>query len=159
MSTHAFIGVVENTGTLKYVYNHSDGYPSHLGKMLLEHYNTPELATALVNLGDISMVRERLAPDEGEEHSFKNPVREGPKGGVTTAYHRDRKDPLEICYLSVNTDDVSTDAKKKFWRELKDDNIEYGYLYDTLENQWYAVDTYQDCGFNLLNNTYISTHT
>lgn len=27
MSTHAFIGVVENTGTLKYVYNHSDGYP------------------------------------------------------------------------------------------------------------------------------------
>lgn len=159
MSTHAFIGVVENAGTLKYVYNHSDGYPSYLGKMLLKHYNTPELATALVNLGDISMVRERLAPDEGEEHSFKNPVREGPKGGVTTAYHRDRKDPLEICYLSVNTDDVSTDAKKKFWRELKDDNIEYGYLYDTLENQWYAVDTYQDCGFNLLNNTYISTHT
>lgn len=50
MSTHAFIGVVENTGTLKYVYNHSDGYPSYLGKMLLEHYNTPELATALVNL-------------------------------------------------------------------------------------------------------------
>lgn len=76
MSTHAFIGVVENTGTLKYVYNHSDGYPSYLGKMLLKHYNTPELATALVNLGDISMVRERLAPDEGEEHSFKNPVRE-----------------------------------------------------------------------------------
>ncbi len=33
MSTHAFIGVVENTGTLKYVYNHSDGYPSYLGKM------------------------------------------------------------------------------------------------------------------------------
>lgn len=83
MSTHAFIGVVENTGTLKYVYNHSDGYPSYLGKMLLEHYNTPELATALVNLGDISMVRERLAPDEGRNIRSK------------TLYERDLKAALQ----------------------------------------------------------------
>lgn len=159
MSTPSFIGVFCKEGIIKFVYCHSDGYPSYLGKMLLEHYNTTELATALVNLGDISMVRERLAPDEGEEHSFKNPVREEPKGGVTTAYHRDRKEPFEICCMSVDTDDVSADAKKKFWRELKDCSMVYGYLYDTLEKQWYAADTYQDCGLNLLNNTYISTHT
>lgn len=114
MSTPSFIGVFCKEGIIKFVYCHSDGYPSYLGKMLLEHYNTTELATALVNLGDISMVRERLAPDEGEEHSFKTPVREGPKGGVTTAYHRDRKEPFEICCMSVDTDDVSADAKKKF---------------------------------------------
>lgn len=32
MSTHAFIGVVENTGTLKYVYNHSDGVANVVNK-------------------------------------------------------------------------------------------------------------------------------
>lgn len=57
MSTHSYIGVIEEDGTLKYVYCHSDGYPSYLGRMLLTYYNTPELATGLVNLGDLSMVR------------------------------------------------------------------------------------------------------
>ena len=69
MSTHSYIGVIEEDGTLKYVYCHSDGYPSYLGRMLLTYYNTPELATGLVNLGDLSMVRsmvrERLVPDKG----------------------------------------------------------------------------------------------
>ena len=51
MSTHSYIGVIEEDGTLKYVYCHSDGYPSYLGRMLLTYYNTPELATGLVNLG------------------------------------------------------------------------------------------------------------
>ncbi len=70
MSTHSYIGVIEEDGTLKYVYCHSDGYPSYLGRMLLTYYNTPELATELVNLGDLSMVRsmvrERLVPDKGK---------------------------------------------------------------------------------------------
>ena len=94
MSTHSYIGVIEEDGTLKYVYCHSDGYPSYIGRMLLTYYNTPELATGLVNLGDLSMVRsmlrERLVPDKGKYHTFKKPVREGPKSGITTAYHRDR---------------------------------------------------------------------
>lgn len=100
MSTHSYIGVIEEDGTLKYVYCHSDGYPSYLGRMLLTYYNTPELATGLVNLGDLSMVRsmlrERLVPDKGKYHTFKKPVREGPKSGITTAYHRDRKERLHI---------------------------------------------------------------
>ena len=61
MSTQSFIGVLCKEGIIKFVYCHSDGYPSYLGKMLLEHYNTPELATALVDLGSLSMVRERLS--------------------------------------------------------------------------------------------------
>ena len=50
MSTPSFIGVLYKEGIIKFVYCHSDGYPSYLGKMLLEHYNTPKLATALVDL-------------------------------------------------------------------------------------------------------------
>ena len=48
MSTPSFIGILYEEGIIKFVYCHSDGYPSYLGKMLLEHYNTPELATALI---------------------------------------------------------------------------------------------------------------
>lgn len=70
MSTQSFIGVLCKEGIIKFVYCHSDGYPSYLGRMLLTHYNTPELATALVDLGSLSMVRERLAPDEGETHTL-----------------------------------------------------------------------------------------
>ena len=119
MSTHSYIGVIEEDGTLKYVYCHSDGYPSYLGRMLLTYYNTPELATGLVNLGDLSMVRsmvrKRLVPDKGEYHTFKKPVREGPKGGITTAYHRDRKErftstrPLLAGRISARM------LKKCFW--------------------------------------------
>lgn len=133
MSTQSFIGVLCKEGIIKFVYCHSDGYPSYLGKMLLEHYNTPELATALVNLGSLSMVRERLAPDEGETHTFDTPVRHGPKGGVTTAYHRDRGEDLEIDSIVVDTPVVLKNAETLFLNILKEENITYGYLYNVAD--------------------------
>ena len=36
MSTPSFIGILYEEGIIKFVYCHSDGYPSYLGKMLLE---------------------------------------------------------------------------------------------------------------------------
>lgn len=158
MSTHSYIGVTEVDGTLKYVYCHSDGYPSYLGRMLLTHYNAPELATGLVNLGDLSMVRERLAPDKGEHHTFKKPVREGPKGGITTAYHRDRKERLCINKVVIDGPDINTNAKKAFLDITKSDYIPYAYLYDIAEKHWFACDTCQDCGFAFLNENYLQTH-
>ena len=119
MSTHSYIGVIEEDGTLKYVYCHSDGYPSYLGRMLLTYYNTPELATGLVNLGDLSMVRsmvrKRLVPDKGEYHTFKKPVREGPKGGITTAYHRDRKERFHINKTVIGRGMSARMLKRCFW--------------------------------------------
>ena len=162
MSTHSYIGVIEEDGTLKYVYCHSDGYPSYLGRMLLTYYNTPELATGLVNLGDLSMVRsmvrKRLVPDKGEYHTFKKPVCEGPKGGITTAYHRDRKERFHINKTVIGRSDISTNAKKVFLDIAKSDYIPYAYLYDIAEKQWFACDTCQDCGFALLNENYLQTH-
>lgn len=128
MSTPSFIGVLCKEGIIKFVYCHSDSYPSYLGKMLLEHYNTPELATALVDLGSLSTVRERLAPDEGETHTFDTPVRHGPKGGVTTAYHRDRGDDLEIDSVVVDTPVVLKNAETLLLNILEEENITYGYV-------------------------------
>ena len=127
--------------------------------MLLEHYNTPELATALVDLGSLSMVRERLAPDEGETHRFDTPVRHGPKGGITTAYHRDRGDDLEIDSIVVDTPVALKNAEALFLNILKEENITYCYLYNVADKLWYAVDTVRDNRFFILDENFINAHT
>ena len=158
MSTPSFIGILRKEGVLEFVYCHSDGYPSYLGKMLLGHYNTPGLATALVNLGSLSSVHERLAPDNGEAHSFDAPSRGGSKGGVTTAYHRNRGEDLEINSVVVDTPVVLKDAETLFRNILKEENINYGYLYSVVDKHWYAADIAQDNEFFILDENFINAH-
>ncbi|WP_299548704.1 hypothetical protein [uncultured Helicobacter sp.] len=57
MATRSYIFVSEGksfTDQVKGIYCHWDGYVEGVGKTLKEHYNTDELANALINLGDIS---------------------------------------------------------------------------------------------------------
>jgi hypothetical protein len=91
MATRSRIGIKNPDGTVKSVYCHWDGYPDYNGRILCAHYATREAAEALIALGSISSLRERLAPDEGEVHNFDNPKRD-----ITIAYHRDRGEDLEI---------------------------------------------------------------
>jgi hypothetical protein len=95
MSTNAFIGIRENN-SITYIYNHSDGYVEYLGRMLLEHYNSEEKAKALVELGDVSVVKEKLAPAEGTVHSFDYDKRQE---GVSVFYGRDRGEEWEYIKL------------------------------------------------------------
>jgi len=66
MSTRSDIIVHLTDGRYKRIYCHHDGYIDHNGKMLYEHYNTQELAEALVKLGDLS----GLGEVTGVKHSF-----------------------------------------------------------------------------------------
>ena len=56
MSTRCRIGIKLRDGKVVSIYNHSDGYPSVVGKILDEYYNTRENIMLLMNLGDISML-------------------------------------------------------------------------------------------------------
>ena len=157
MSTHATIGYLENERA-NYVYCHSDGFPSYLGRMLLEHYNSEELAKALVHLGALSMVRERVAPNPGEQHSFAHPVYSYdtavmiaqdlgldpdsvPKDrlGVTTAYARDRGEDF-----SSGTSRVDSKAayKRLPHHMFEHSGSSYAYLYDCSKQQWLFADKY-----------------
>ena len=111
-----------------------------------------------VDLGSLSMVRERLAPDEGETHGFDTPVRHGPKGGITTAYHRDRGDDLEIDSIIVDTPVVLKNAETLFLNILKEENITYCYLYNVADKLWYAADTVRDNRFFVLDENFINAH-
>lgn len=84
MSTRCRIGIADGEQVTS-IYCHHDGYPSHAGVVLRDHYATEEKVKALVALGDLVAVFPRAAPNEGEAHSYERPA-----PGVSVAYMRDR---------------------------------------------------------------------
>ena len=65
MSTRARVGIVRPNGSVLSIYTHSDGYISHHGPILLEHYGTAQKILALMKMGGCSQLFETL-----EECSF-----------------------------------------------------------------------------------------
>ena len=97
MSTRSRIAITLPNGHYKSVYCHWDGYPEGVGRKLVEHYNSEELAIALINLGGISSLRAALSPPDGSIHTIDNPLPD-----VTIAYRRDRGDNDMDAVVSVN---------------------------------------------------------
>ena len=54
MATRSRIGLELPDGSILSVYHHWDGYESWLGRILKTHYNSKELATELIDGGDMS---------------------------------------------------------------------------------------------------------
>ena len=54
MGTRARIGIQFDDKSVLSVYHHWDGYPSWLGRILNTHYNSRELASELIDGGDMS---------------------------------------------------------------------------------------------------------
>lgn len=121
MATNAFIGFRENN-SITYIYNHSDGYLEYLGKMLIKHYNSEEQVKALVSLGDVSVVKEKLVPEEGTTHTFDKR-----QDGVSVFYGRDRGENWNDIYpIRINNTVF----------ENPDYTIVYIYVYDVEEQTW-----------------------
>jgi len=86
MATRSFIATLQRDGSVNGVYCHHDGYPEGVGATLKEHYRSAKKVGSLLALGDLST----LGSDTGP--------------GYTTAYHRDRGEPLDpnMTYGSVS---------------------------------------------------------
>ena len=117
MSTHAVIAMATKNG-YKAIGVNFDGYVGHTGAILGGWYNTEKKVAALIALGNLSQINERLAPDEGEKHSWKEPAE-----GVTIAYHRDRGEKFR---------NLGTFATR---RELQS-NAEYVYVFEN--GRWFV---------------------
>lgn len=85
MSTQCGIAIKTEKG-YETIYVHSDGYPEYMWPMLTENYNSEELATKLVSMGDASYIEKKLDPTSGF-HRFGTPEPE-----VSMFYYRDRGD-------------------------------------------------------------------
>jgi hypothetical protein len=66
MGTRSTIALEFADGTVQQVYCHWDGYLSHNGQILQEHYSDPFKLRDLIDLGDLSS----LGPNIGEAHPF-----------------------------------------------------------------------------------------
>jgi hypothetical protein len=117
MATRSRIGIENEDGTVSSIYSHWDGYPSHNGRILVDHYSDRDKVKALIALGDISSLDEEVSTEDS--HSL-----ESPKKGVTTAYHRDRGEDLNEARVDHS-----------IYEYLVADNEEYGYLF-TREGEW-----------------------
>ena len=120
MATRSYIGIRNSDASVDYIYCHFDGYPSHNGEILTEHYKTPAKVKALMELGDISV----LGPEIGSKHNFNG---ETPSNWCR-AYGRDRGE-------------LNVEAKNSNYNELiNDQNVDYVYIFDG--EYWECFDTY-----------------
>ena len=59
MATRAIIAKLDDNG-VKAIYNHSDGYLEHAGRILAEHYRDKSKVDELLAHGDVSMLDENI---------------------------------------------------------------------------------------------------
>lgn len=83
MGTRSKIGMMQEDGSVLGIYCHWDGYLSHNGQILQDHYRDATKIMELMELGSLSV----LGPEIGQKHNFENRA-EG--AGICTAYGRDR---------------------------------------------------------------------
>lgn len=126
MATRSRIAIEDQTGKVRSIYCHWDGYPSNNGRILLEHFQTQEKVESLIELGSISSLNKNVEIPEGVTHSFDNPADD-----VVVAYHRDRAEDLVI---------LDHDNVEDF---VKSDIEEYGYVF-TAAGEWLCTIGYAD---------------
>lgn len=102
MATRSFIIVANPKGDFTGIYCHWDGYPSHNGRILLDHHHKPSQARALIRLGSLSSLSE---------------------DGTVNAYHRDRGDTWE------HVKPVTTGTLSELLALAGESGCEYVYLY------------------------------
>lgn len=121
MSTRSLIAMQIGADKYRTIYCHSDGYLSHNGALLIDHYDTPEKVKELLDIGSISYLAPKLNPDPSKPHGFEFTTRQE---GVVVAYGRDRGEK-------------DVEAKEYTLKELDDPDswAEYIYVFNQ-ENQW-----------------------
>jgi hypothetical protein len=131
MGTRSMIGVMHGDNC-KAVYCHWDGYLSHNGRILQEHYDSAK-ANNLVALGNISS----LQPNIGEKHPFSKFDTDMPDqkfeekyGNMCTFYGRDRDEPYQEFKTYTSKEDL-VESFNNVWAE---------FCYIMKDGVWYMFD-------------------
>ena len=120
MSTRSMIAIKEGM-EYRAIYCHSDGYPSHVGSVLLKNYTSMTKIQDLIALGALSALDEEI----GTKHEFdKRHLKE------CTAYHRDRDDAGPNVEVYTSEQELIDSFKESIDRE---------WLYVWKHSQWYVM--------------------
>lgn len=131
MATRSYIGIRNLDASVDYIYCHFDGYPSHNGVILTQHYDTYDKVKKLLELGDLSI----LGNEIGEKQDFDD--RSTRNNNWCLAYGRDRNEP--------NTEVKNGD----FGKLISDQSVDYVYVFDG--DYWEGFDTYSETSVKLYN--------
>lgn len=122
MGTRSRIGIEDGeTGRVRSIYCHWDGYPSHNGRILVEHYSDRTKLEELIALGSISSLGEEI----GEKHDFDGPRHET----WTLAYGRDRGE--------ADVEAVESADAEAYYALAQEGWEEYAYLYR--QGAWFVA--------------------
>ena len=129
MSTSSIIGQIVND-KVKSIYCHWDGYPTGKGSVggtLKSYYKDPETISALMRLGDLSMLGDTPVdnPDSWDYRKAYDPSR--------CVSYRSRGD--------VNTDAHTSCSVEAFIAYATSNHVDYVYLFDGLS--WRVLDKHQ----------------
>lgn len=157
MSTRSFIGRFNADGTVTGHYCHSDGYYSHNGRILNDHYNDPDKIGQLISLGMQSVLAENIGvahdfewrskahgaiEDQWDKLSASEREKYKDKEGNTNkwvfVYSRLGEYPEHSMCLFYGRDRGESDTKPTT-TELEDcDFQEYQYIYDPFLKVWFC---------------------
>ena len=126
MGTRSAIGYKTPEGKIRAKYSHYDGYPSHTGAILSEHYQEARKIAQMVELGDQSFIAPNVFPTN-DTHSFNSPQED-----VIVFYGRDRGEP--------QTEAQDFDTVQEFVNYWADSGCEYMYLHT--KGGWIVHDRY-----------------
>ena len=122
MGTRSTIAIEYENGFVAQIYCHWDGYLSHNGKILLEHYTEVPKIAELINLGDLSVLDKEI----GVKVDFDDPS--SIPNGQCISYKRDRGDS-----------DTGASYFNSFEEYEKDhDYQEYEYIFRQSTNTWFV---------------------
>ena len=135
MATRAIIAKLDDKG-VKAIYNHSDGYLEHAGRILAEHYKDESKVDKLLAHGDVSIIDENI----GVKIDF-NDYKTRYANKQCKFYMRDRGE------------------KYKHAEQLKDEieliefsnNCDVDFIYMFAYGYWYVYDIHNGEAYNEIN--------
>ncbi|MBA7490444.1 hypothetical protein ES702_00982 [subsurface metagenome] len=149
MSTHAYIAIKNEDGTITKIYNHFSGNFTNVGYKLYHFYKDVDKVKKLIDLGDISMLGQNPEPTEavrrwGSDYRYNNEfknskfakeyktfydstiIEDVDYGKGTISYHRDGGEELRQRYLK---------SEQQFLKRLQD--YDYGYVFK--DGMWFGT--------------------
>jgi hypothetical protein len=110
MGTRSTIALEYADGTVEQVYCHWDGYLSHNGRILRDHWSDPFKLQGLIDMGDLSSLAEEL----GVKHPFDTP---GRFGSPEFLEHREKFGKMCLFY---GRDRGEKDVSKRKFKDVTD---------------------------------------
>ena len=145
MGTRSRIGIKLTDGSILSAYHHYDGYPQWLGRQLVEHYNTKDKVSELIDGGDMSVcystdtwnsrtVYQTIVKSDGttQKVAMKNP-----DGSYLQDIQKETPSPL---YYSERGEDCPPRLDSNLFEYLSNGE-EYAYVFEN--GSWVAYDLHQ----------------